>query len=145
MRQKIYSQILIYTILLSNLYFTFGQALPASTCSLGTDDAPDVTAIACVLGRVITILLYVGGALFIAMVAYGAIKLAMASGDPKGYEGAKATWTYAVIGVGVVVGSAAIFSIVGKLFGITFLDPNSMIDALAKGINDFFDLATKGN
>jgi hypothetical protein len=143
--QRFYNQILIFSMLMSNLYFSFAQALPAGGCNLGTDDAPNPSSIACILGRVITIMLYVAGAIFVAMVAYGAIKLAMASGDPKGYEGARLTWTYAIMGVGVVLGFGAIFSIVGKLFGIQFLDPNSMVSALEAGINDFFQLATQGN
>ncbi len=143
--KKFYSQLIIFSFLMVNVVFTYGQALGNSPCSLGTDDAPTVGSVACLMGRVITILMYLAGAVFIGMIAYGAIKLAMANGDPKGYEGAKNTWTYAIIGVGVITGVFGIFSIVGKLFGINFLDPNSMVTALEASINELFELATVGN
>ena len=143
--KKLFIQIPIYTFILSNLLFTFAQGAGSSGCSIGTDDAPSPSVIACILGRIITIMLYVAASVFVGMIAYGAIKLAMASGDPEGYKGAKSTWTYAVIGVGIILGVAGVFSIIGKLFGINFLDPDAMVAALEAGINSLFQLATAGN
>ncbi len=141
MKQNISKKLSIFLILATNSVVAFAQ----SNCSLGTDDAPQISAIACILGRVIYLMMIMAGAIFIAMIAYGAIKLGMASGDPKGYEGAKQTWTHAVIGVAIILGIAGIFSIIGKLFGIPFLDPNAMITSLENGLNQLFDVAINGN
>jgi hypothetical protein len=140
MKQDFSKKLIIYFLLMTNTYFAFAQA-----CNLGTDDAPSIAVIACVLGRIISLMMVVAGAIFVAMLAYGTIKMGMANGDPKGYEGAKQTWTYAVIGAGIILGVAGIFSIIGKLFGIPFLDPSAMIGAFEAALNNLFDLAVNGN
>jgi hypothetical protein len=143
MTNKTSSQIAIYLFLLTNAVSTFAQT--ATGCNLGTDDAPQISSIACILARIISLMLICAGAIFVGMIGYGAIKLGMAQGDPKGYQGAKDTWTWALIGVAIILGVGGIFSVVGKLFGINFLDPQSMVSAFESQIISLFDLAISGN
>jgi hypothetical protein len=127
-----YKKSFIFLFLASNFVFTFAQG-----CSLGGDGAPDPSSIACILSNIISIAIGVAGAIFVAMIAYGAIKLSMALGDPKGYAGAISTWQYALIGVGAVVGVYGILSIVGKLVGVDF-SPGSLSGRLQGAINTLF-------
>jgi hypothetical protein len=134
-----YKKSAVYIFLATNFIFTFAQS-----CSIAGDDAPDPASIACILSRVIAIALAVVGSVFIAMVAYGAIKLAMALGDPKGYAGAISTWQYALMGLGAVIGVFGILSIVGKLVGID-LNPSGLTGQLQGAINALFSSLTGVN
>ncbi len=136
---KIIRKISPYAYLMTHFIFTHAQG-----CSLGTDDAPVPSAIACVVGRIIQIAITSAGGVFTAMIGYGAIKMAMANGDPKGYEGAKLTWQWAVIGIFVILGCYMIFSVVGRLFGFSVAGGDSMVGAFSGAINDLFDLAING-
>lgn len=123
----------LYTFLVLALNFSVTYA---ADCDLGNaSGAPTPRSIVCVIGRVFNIAMLAGGLVFIGMIGYVAIKFAMSNGDWKGYEGAKTTFTYAVIGVFIVIGVLGIMSLIGKTFGITWLDPNALVNSLELGIN----------
>ncbi len=62
----------------------------------------------------------------------------MATGDPRGLEGAKQTWTYAVYGFFVVVGFTAIIMIIGKLLGIN-LSPSGFLGNVSGALNSLIN------
>jgi len=69
--------------------------------------------------RIISIFILAASSALVIMIAYGIIKGSMSMGDPRGLEGAKSTWTYAVYGFLVVVLSFVIFSLVKGIVGGT--------------------------
>ncbi len=66
-------------------------------------------------------------AVLIVMIAYGVWKSSMATGDPRGLEGAKQTWIYALYGFFVVVLFGVIFSIIAGWFGAPVLTPAALL------------------
>ncbi len=127
-----YKKSFLYLLLGSNFAFTF-----AAGCSVDGNEAPDPAAFACILERLITIAVVVAGLIFIAMVGYGAIKLSMALGDPKGYAGAISTWQYALIGLFAIILVGGILSVVGKLIGVD-ISPAGLVSMLQGAINSLF-------
>lgn len=81
------------------------------------DDPPLILFIACPLIKAINVLVFASTLVFAAMLGWGAIKMSLALGDPKGYEAAKNTMFYAFIGFCVVVFSFVILNIVSRIFG----------------------------
>ncbi len=77
------------------------------------------------------------------MIAYGIIKGSLAAGDPRGLEGAKGTWTYAVYGFLIVVLSFVIVSIIRTFLGLqgTF-DLQEFFDKILEAMNSLVDLST---
>lgn len=124
---------------------------PAKAHALGSgqgcdiDNVNDPAAIVCVIQNIVIVAVAIVGTLFVLMIAYGAYKLSMALGDPKGYSGAIMVWQYALIGFGIVFGVAAILSIIGKAFGITFIDLEGLFNQLTSGINALYILVTQGD
>lgn len=123
-----YKKYLLYLLLAFNFVFTF-----AAGCGLGGSGAPDPAEFACILEKIITIAIVVAGLIFIAMVSYGGVKLALALGDPKGYAGAVSTWQYALIGVLIVILIGGVLSVVGKLIGVSIV-PTALISSLRNAI-----------
>jgi len=80
--------------------------------------APLPSQILCPFVRVFNLGLILVGAVLIMMIVMGAIKMATSLGDPKAYQGASLTWTYALIGTFVVLGSFALIFILNKTFGL---------------------------
>lgn len=140
MKINLYGKVAVYLFLIFNLAVSHAQL----SCDLGTDDAPSPTAIACIIGRIINIATLVGGMAFVAMVGYGAAKLAMAAGSPKGYEGAKNTWQWALIGAFTIAGVYMILSVVGKLFGFS-ISPTDMVSGFSNAIQTLMDYAVQGD
>ena len=89
----------------------------ALDCNL-TGTAPTPMQMFCPFVRLFNLLLIAGGAVFIIIIIVGAIKMVTALGDPKGLMSSTNTWTYAVIGVCIVLGVFAIFAILNKTFGL---------------------------
>lgn len=87
-------------------------------CSPTSLEDPSPLQIVCPLFRVFNILIFSVGAVFTIMVIYGAIKLAMALGDPKAFEGARQTYVWAIIGLAVILGFFAILTILNGVFGL---------------------------
>ncbi len=100
--------------------FNFVYAFAAPDCaSIDSGDAPNPNAIACIVARFINLGLFAAGIIFIGLVGYSAVKMAMALGDPKGVQGGQHTLTYALIGLGIVVGSISLLILGGALFDIS--------------------------
>ena len=116
---------------------SFAQATVSSKCggpvTPTTLENPSPLAIVCPVIRVLNVMVLSVGAVFVFMVLYGAIKLSLSLGDPKGYEGAHQTWVWAVIGLGVIVGFYAILLIMDNIFGLGILtgaNPTGIFDNL---------------
>ena len=108
-------------------FLTFSFVVPVSTanaitCSNNLEN-PSVSQILCPIIRVVNILAYAVGAIFIIVLIWGAFKLAMAQGDPKAYSSAINTWYWLVIGAFVVVGYYAFTTILSKAFGFQMVNP----------------------
>ena len=76
-----------------------------------------------------------GGLVLVYMVLWGAFKLSMSQGDPKGYIAAQNTWFYALLGFLVVVMFFGIYIIATQILGLpipTFFNIQQRIeDAIA--------------
>lgn len=81
-----------------------------------------------IIERVFNIAFISVGIVLVAVAAYGIIKSSLAAGDPRGLEGAKQTWTYAIYGFAVIVLFFAIFAIAQRLLGIPVLTPKELLD-----------------
>ena len=124
------------TLLLTNIQPAFAVNCPTTVDEI---DNPTPDQIVCPFMRVINTLVLSSGAMFVIMILFGAIKLSMAMGDPKGFDAAKGTMTWAVIGFLIVVGVFVILTIVTKIFGIDagILDPFQLIqDKIQKLMTD---------
>ncbi len=65
-----------------------------------------------------------GGIALLLYLAWGGLNWITAAGDEKKVEVAKDRITHAFIGMGVLVGTAAIANLAGKLFGMDLLNPS---------------------
>lgn len=95
-----------------------------------------------ILVRIINVLLISSGAVLVAMIAYGVWKSSLATGDPRGLEGAKLTWTYAIYGFFVIVGAFAIFIIAQGMLGISSGVSGGLAKSLIKSINDLLNITS---
>jgi hypothetical protein len=118
--------IFLTSILLSGYVVCFAKAMG--------EDPPLLSSIVNVAGRVLNIAVGVAGLVLVVMVAYGVWKSSLASGDPRGLEGAKLTWTYALYGFFIVVGFFAAVLIISRLIGVS-LSPSSFLSNVSAGIN----------
>lgn len=110
--QKIISSFLTsVSLYLSLSYFLQYKALAADL------DEPTLGQMQDILVRVMNWLIFLVGVVFVVVIAYGAWKASTATGDPRGLDSAKSTWTYALFGALVVVGFFALFTIISGLFG----------------------------
>ena len=134
-----YNKYLLYLLLAFNFVFTF-----AAGCGLSGTEDPALTEFACILEKIITIAIIVAGLIFIAMVSYGGVKLALSLGDPKGYAGAISAWQYALIGIFIIILIGGVLSIVGKLIGVSIV-PTDLISELRGALDDIMATVTGGN
>jgi len=88
-------------------------------------------------GRILNVAVAVGGLVLVIMIAYGVWKSSMALGDPRGLEGAKQTWSYAIFGFFIVVGVYTLFIIISGIFGISSLSPGGLINNVKSAIEEF--------
>lgn len=65
-----------------------------------------------------------GGIALLLYLAWGGLNWITAAGDEKKVEVAKDRITHAFIGMAVLVGTAAIANLAGKLFGMDLLNPS---------------------
>lgn len=101
-------------------------------------DPPSFGELRGILSRVIGLFFAASAAVLIIMIAYGIIKGSLAAGDPRGLEGARGTWTYAIYGFLIIVLSMLIVAIIrGRLglsgtfnFGLFFDNIFDAIDSL---------------
>ena len=83
------------------------------------DNEPVFNDLRPVLIRIINVSMISAGAVLVVMIAYGVWKSSLATGDPRGLEGAKNTWSYALYGFFIVVGAFAIIMIIEGIVGIS--------------------------
>jgi len=145
---NMYKQIITFIFLAFNLFFTFGY-----DCSILTQDvehgnspastlgAPDPRAVVCIIARVINVFVGMGAVAFVYMILFGALKLSMSQGDPKGYIGAQNTWFYALIGFLIVAGFFSVYVIIANTLGLPVPGPNLFLTRIEEGIKGFMDAA----
>ncbi|OGC39070.1 hypothetical protein A3K42_00680 [candidate division WWE3 bacterium RBG_13_37_7] len=114
----------------------------ALDCSGGISDDMKSTSLAtivCPVARGLNVLIWASGVIFAIFIVYSAIKLSMAAGDPKGFDAAKNTLMYAIIGFGIVLGFFVIFQLASGIFGLsgTFSDPTGIFTKFQQGIFSF--------
>lgn len=141
-----YKQLITFILLAFNLFFTFGydcsiltQDVEQGSSPASTLGAPDPRALVCIIARVINVFVGVGMVVFIYMILFGALKLSMAQGDPKGYVGAQNTWFYALIGLLIVVGFFGVYLIAANTLGLPTPGPNLFLDRIEEGIAGFME------
>ncbi len=108
-----------------------------------SDEPPTFESLIDIIIRIFGLFLAVSAAALVIMIAYGIIKGSLAAGDPRGLEGAKGTWTYAVYGFLIVVLSFVIVSIIRTFLGLqgTF-DLQEFFDKILEAMNSLVDLST---
>ncbi len=97
----------IESIIETYLGVTFGE-----TCS-----TEEITGIFCIIGKLINYLLLIVGAVSLVMFVVGGLQYMASGGDEKALTTAKATLTYAVLGLFIVLLSSLIVSIVLSTVG----------------------------
>ncbi len=128
--------------------FSFFQLVIFSTAfsaSAADCDTESFSGLACVAGNVIEILFYGAAAVLVIMVAYGIAKGSLSMGDPRGLEGAKSTWTYAVYGFLVIITSFTIFVLIRNAVGGTSGDYGGFLETIFGTIQELVDLGTSGS
>jgi hypothetical protein len=126
---------------LISLFLLTNAVLGSSSFCLaaGSGDLRQLPSITSVAGNIFNVVVGVAGLVLVVMIAYGVWKSSMAVGDPRGLEGAKQTWTYAVFGFFVVVGVVAGVIIMGKLLlGVT-LTPSGFIGSVSGALNSLIN------
>jgi hypothetical protein len=122
--------------------YAFAYSCADLSADLSSGEAPSPLGIVCVIGNVIKVVVVVVGLIFVAVTSYGAYKLSMALGDPKAMQGAQQTWTYAVMGVLIVLGFFAAFVVIANVFGIKgFINPNDITERITNAIVSLFSAA----
>ena len=106
----IFSTLVFVTVLAFNTNNTYAQ--DACDGDLLGDEPPSLDKLLCPAVRVFNVAILLVGAVLVIMIIYGAIKLALSLGDPKGFESAKATWLYAGIGLGIILGFWGLLAII---------------------------------
>jgi len=131
---RIFKKTLKLGLLQSIIFLTLLQPVHAVDCNITTDADPSPVQIICPLAKILSVLVYAGGALFIVTVFITAYKLAMSQGDPKGIQGARDTATYAVFGFIIVIGVVTILKIIQVAFGLNtaVLDPITSLETYIK-------------
>ncbi|MFZ2664125.1 MAG: hypothetical protein WAX66_02080 [Patescibacteria group bacterium] len=118
----------------SNLFIT-------KSFAADLDNNPSLDQLSGIAGRIFNALIYASGAVLVAMVAYGVIKASLAAGDPRGLEGAKQTWTYAIYGFFIIILFFAIFLIIARVLGINSItSPGSVLNNIFDAINDLLSV-----
>lgn len=99
-------------------------------------DEPELTSIVPMLIKIVNLVIIAVGAILVIMIIVGAIKFAMALGDPKMMVGAQLTWTYAAYGLLVIVGAFVLFTTITKMLGIQ-ITPQGINTSIEIGITSF--------
>lgn len=101
--------LIFLSLLMLNVFVTYAEDI----------DPPGFDKLKEILSRIIGLFLAASAAVLVIMIAYGIIKGSLAAGDPRGLEGAKGTWTYAIYGFFVVILSMIIVTIIRGQLGLT--------------------------
>jgi len=125
---------MLITIIIATLFIGNGVVYAA--------DPPTLEESQQVIENIFNILVLSAVGVFVAVVAYGIWKSSLSVGDPRGLEGAKSTWTYALYGFLVVILFFAIFVIAQKLLGIPVLTPKELLNKVFEAINSLIEVST---
>lgn len=90
-------------------------------CSQQTSSGDYVVTLQCIPGLIQNIINFgfaAAGTVALIFIIISGIKLVRSGGDPKEAEGARQTLTYAVIGLAIVLLSAAILNLVAAVTGV---------------------------
>jgi len=101
---------------------------------------PSPVQIVCPIYRTLNIFMWLGAAALVMMIFLSAYKFAMSQGDPKGYEGAKQTLTYAVMGFLVVLGTWTVLILIKNVFGLQDFVLNPF-ELLARKIRELAEIS----
>ena len=112
-----------------------------ATTRLNAGDDPGPYGLVCPVIRVFNFFLLAVGAALVVTIIYGAIKVSMSLGDPKGLAGAKNTWTFAVVGAAIILFSFVIYIVLCAAIGITPWQPSEMVNKLQEGLAGFIGAA----
>lgn len=102
---------------------------------------PEIDSLVGVVSRIVGMFIAASVISLIIIIAYGIIKASLSAGDPRGLEGAKSTWSYAMYGFFIVFFSFVIVSIIWSVLGIGGESPgitgflNNIIEALGSLID----------
>jgi hypothetical protein len=110
MHQLSKAKITIFSLLLFSCFF-----IPVYGV---TGDEATISQLLDTIFRILNILILISGLVFAIMLGVASVKFSLSLGDPKGYEGAKATLTSALFGFGIVLGVFVIFNLIGSTLGI---------------------------
>lgn len=133
MSQQVFKTLIAIVFLVGMFGLSTRPAYAISCGAVTTGGAPAPQEIVCSLARITNILLLSAGAFLLIMLLIGGLKLSLAHGDPKGMQAASGTWTYAIIGFFVIVGSITLLTLVGKLIGWNYTSPfDSLQTAIIK-------------
>ena len=97
-------------------------------------DPPTMEEAQGVIERIFNIVVLSAVGVFVAVAAYGIWKSSLSVGDPRGLDGAKQTWTYALYGFAVVVLFWAIFKIAQEFLGIPAITPKDLLDRVFEAL-----------
>jgi hypothetical protein len=104
-------------------------------------DDPSLDTLKNVLGNTFNIVVSLVGLVLVAVLAFGIWKSSMSLGDPRGLEGAKQTWTYALFGFMVIVLFFVIFYTILGFLGIgNSLTPKILLDKLFEALQELLDV-----
>lgn len=130
-----YKRLSVFLLLLFNFAISFAQVNCSTLdADIVSGEAPNPINFACVVGRVINVLVLCAGIAFAYMVLWGALKLSMAQGDPKGYAAAQNTWFYAFVGFLIVTGFFVVYLIIANILGLPVPTTGFITDGVADAI-----------
>jgi len=133
-----------YIIVLSTIFLLFLITSPNSFYSFAVDTRTfDLELLANSIKNVISIFLKASAGALVIMIAYGIIKASLATGDPRGLEGAKSTWSYALFGFFVIVLSWFLILFIRRLLGMSAgsdLSPGGFIDDIKTEIQSLIEV-----
>jgi hypothetical protein len=125
--------VIFFTFLFFACCFTFG--------AFASLEDPTIYELQEPIERIFNIVVSLVGIVLVAVLALGIWKSSMSLGDPRGLEGAKQTWTYALYGFFVVVLFFVVFSFLAEAFGIDVLiSPKHIIGKVFEYIKPLIEL-----
>ena len=107
-------------------------SLAAIDCSRnfieGSDHNTPLEAMLCPASKALNYAIAASSVVFALYVIYAGVKLSLAWGDPKGFDSARNSLTYSVVGFGIIMGFFILIRIALNLLGVDkFNDPNAII------------------
>ncbi len=101
--------------------FVVASAMPVYAAPAAISD------IAPILQNIIKMLTPVAAMAFLAMMIIGAYKFITSGGDPKATAGARSTFTYAIIGIILVISAWLVLLLIGQITGTDVTNVNVSI------------------